>query len=70
MKCPLQIGLRYRRWWFPVKIRRDCLQKECAWWHQGLEACSVYLIQEQLALVFGYLQKIEEKMPHAEQLTK
>jgi len=70
MKCPLSITgqIGYEKEF--IGAAADCLKEECAWWHEGLKACSIYLIQEQLALVFGTLREPVDKMPHEEQFRR
>jgi len=63
MKCPLTFETTSDNYSNLYINGADCLKEECAWWHEGLEACSVYLMQEHLAMLFGVLTYIEDKMP-------
>ena len=60
MKCPLLcIGRKYEVGALYPK-GGDCLKKECALWHDGLEDCSLFLIQEYLALIMAQLEKVNK----------
>lgn len=62
MKCPLIRATIYTTFDQIESKSGECLREECAWWHEGLGECSVYLIQEHLAIIFGTLIHIEDKI--------
>lgn len=70
MKCPLltigtvnPAGLRKGKW-------NDCLKEECAWWLDDYKGCAVQCLGGYLMRLTGVIEKIEVKMPHANQFTK
>lgn len=60
MKCPL---FRLAQLLQPREItwnEIDCLKEECALYHDGLEDCGLFLIQEYLALITAQLVELNK----------
>ena len=58
MKCPLFSAAIRREYGSNPLYGCDCLKGECALYHDGLEGCGLFLIQEYLALIMAQLVEL------------
>ena len=67
MKCPLQFTLAYSEKNILSTLSGDCLQQECAWWHQENQGCAMRSIAQAGPYIHKALLDLVAKMPHERQ---
>lgn len=70
MKCPRAIAWHWETGHKPQFSYGDCFKEECAWWDKSQSWCVVRALAMELVNIFGTLDEIKDKMPHAGQFPK
>jgi hypothetical protein len=61
MKCPLAIVDKYNNFGRGIQaVFSDCLKKDCAWWNQDDDSCSIVSIANALGDIWDDIRCIEE----------
>lgn len=66
MKCPLRFMGCEIDALKPPETRFICLKKECAWWDENTDLCSLIAEVRVLSAIGAVLGKLYDKMPHEE----